>query len=284
MSGGQPLPPGNPGNNNAVLAAANSYATVVGRYLFYDDSYYNGYRTTAGSADDGAIDTGKQALLPGETGSYANYTDSSQGITGVMVDIGGRPRRASFRRPTSSSWWATTTGPATGRRRVAPAVTVRAGAGVGGSDRVELIWPDNTIHNQWLQVTVLADADTGLATPDVFYFGSEPGAVLGAGYASFDDIFAVYRAIGNTPHVTAAIAADVDRDGMVTFNDVFAVYRAVGGGATDDDHGPHDPARRVGSRDQRGPHPARRGHGNRRGLSHRRRGDRHLERHGRRRR
>ena len=42
-----------------------------------------------------------------------------------------------------------------------PSVSVRVGAGTGGSDRVELIWPDNTIHNQWLQVTVLADANTG---------------------------------------------------------------------------------------------------------------------------
>ena len=113
-----------------------------------------------------------------------------------------------------------------------PTVTVRSGAGTGGSARVELIWPDNTIHNQWLQVTVLANTDTGLAANDVFYFGSEPGAVLGAGYASFDDIFAVYRAIGNTPSVTAATAADVDHDGMVTFDDIFAVYRAIGGGAT----------------------------------------------------
>ena len=39
----------------------------------------------------------------------------------------------------------------------------------------------------------------------------------------------MYRAIGNTPSVTAATAADVDHDGMVTFDDIFAVYRAIGG-------------------------------------------------------
>ena len=57
----------------------------------------------------------------------------------------------------------------------APAsVTVRTGAGAGGSDRVTIVWADNAIQNQWLQVTVLA-AGTGLAADDVFYFGNAPG-------------------------------------------------------------------------------------------------------------
>ena len=35
---------------------------------------------------------------------------------------------------------------------VAPAVSVRWGAGVAGSDRVELIFPDGTITQEWLQI------------------------------------------------------------------------------------------------------------------------------------
>ena len=41
--------------------------------------------------------------------------------------------------------------------------------------RVEIIWADGAIENEWVQVTVLADADTGLAAPDVFYFGNAIG-------------------------------------------------------------------------------------------------------------
>ena len=51
----------------------------------------------------------------------------------------------------------------------APAsVTVRSGAGTNGSDRVTIIWADNAIENQWLQVTVLANANTGLSPPMCF--------------------------------------------------------------------------------------------------------------------
>ena len=48
--------------------------------------------------------------------------------------------------------WATATAPAS--------VTVRAGAGVDGSDRVTLLWANGAIVNQWLQVSVLATANT----------------------------------------------------------------------------------------------------------------------------
>ena len=52
---------------------------------------------------------------------------------------------------------------------------MRPGAGTGGSDRVTIVWADNAIQNQWLQVTVKATAATGLAADDVFYFGNAIG-------------------------------------------------------------------------------------------------------------
>jgi len=60
----------------------------------------------------------------------------------------------------------------------APAsLVVRPGAGTNGSDRVEVTWADGAIVDQWLQVTVLPNVDTGLSSPDVFYFGNLPGEV-----------------------------------------------------------------------------------------------------------
>jgi hypothetical protein len=47
--------------------------------------------------------------------------------------------------------------------------------GAGKSDRISLTWPSGAVAKEWLQVTVLADANTGLLTPDVFYFGSAIG-------------------------------------------------------------------------------------------------------------
>src|SRR5205085_1416976 len=54
-------------------------------------------------------------------------------------------------------------------------VTVRPGAGVGGSDRLTVIWADRAIQKQWLEIAVQPTATTGLSVPDRFYFGNAIG-------------------------------------------------------------------------------------------------------------
>ena len=62
-------------------------------------------------------------------------------------------------------------------------MSVRVGAGVSGSDRVEITWTDNAIQKQWLEVITRANANTGLAQnaglpagqADVFFFGNAIG-------------------------------------------------------------------------------------------------------------
>ena len=44
--------------------------------------------------------------------------------------------------------------------------TAGIGQGVGGSNRVEIIFPDGAIQKQWLQVRVLANGNTGLQNDD----------------------------------------------------------------------------------------------------------------------
>jgi len=53
-------------------------------------------------------------------------------------------------------------------------VTLREGDGVGGSDRITMVWDDGAVKNGWLQVTVRAER-LGLAEDDVFYFGNAVG-------------------------------------------------------------------------------------------------------------
>ncbi len=149
-------------------------ANVVGENIFYNDSTFDGFNPAANAADDAAIATDKSALLPGQTATFANYTSYVYGINGIMVDIAGLPGNV-----TASDFnfmVGNTNDPSTWTQlTVAPTVTVRWGAGVQGSARVELIWPNDTIQNEWLQVTVLADTDTGLSTDDVFYYGNAIG-------------------------------------------------------------------------------------------------------------
>jgi len=61
-------------------------AEVVGRHIFYNQSAFDGNNAQANAADDNAIATDKQALLPGESATFANYTSYSRGINGIMDD------------------------------------------------------------------------------------------------------------------------------------------------------------------------------------------------------
>ena len=161
------------------------YATVAGRRAFYNHSLFDGNLSAPNAQDDGAVATDKQALLPGQRATFANYTSYSRGLNGVMIDLANLPGGElvaddfEFRRGNGSDLAAWTAGPPP------TSVTVRRGAGTGGTDRVTLVWPDynpaaanplaQAVARGWLQVTVKANPDTGLAAADVFYFGNAIG-------------------------------------------------------------------------------------------------------------
>lgn len=168
---------------NAVAADASdawtmvlSISTVVGRHIFYNNSYFDN-NPAAGRNDDNAIAPDKQALLPGQTAGFANYTSYSRGINGIMIDFDDLPgtlTTADFQFKVGN-----TTTPASWTAGPNPTVAIRRDVGTALVDRVVLVWPDapnpGSISKQWLQVTVLASERTGLSTPEVFYFGNAMG-------------------------------------------------------------------------------------------------------------
>src|SRR5690348_6381568 len=78
----------NPHANPAVDAfPAAAAPSVVGRWLFYNQSAFDGNDPAANPADDGAIATDKSALTPNNTAQTTNFTSYSKGINGLMVDI-----------------------------------------------------------------------------------------------------------------------------------------------------------------------------------------------------
>ncbi len=176
--------------------------SVVGRHLFYKNSYFDDV------SDDNAIADDKSALLPGHTTSFQNYSSYSRGINGVMIDLqnptNGTAIDASdfvFRNGNEdpSAAWTAAPQPAS--------VTVRSGAGVGGADRVVISWDDNLIRNTWLEVTVLANGRTGLASNDVFYFGNAVGDSVGQAVVNGFD----YAGPRDNPHGMTNRAAVTDR-------------------------------------------------------------------------
>jgi hypothetical protein len=157
-------------------------AGVVGRHVFYNQSAFDGMDAGLNSSDDGAIATDKVAYLPGAgLAGTSNVTSYTRGINGIMIDL------ASNHGPLTLNDFTFKVGAnnTPGAWADAPAptgFTVRAGAGDGGSDRVEITWADNAIKNTYLQVIVEGNdatggpnTNTGLATSDVFYFGNRVG-------------------------------------------------------------------------------------------------------------
>ena len=213
------------------LTTIDDGAAVVGRNTFYGDSFFdaNDSPTAAAAsvAAGGAIATDKTALLPGETATFSNYTSYSRGINGLMVDIADMASEPTLE--TIDSFFEFTVGndgtPGDWDAGPDPVeITVRPGGGNDGSDRITILWADNAIENTWLETIVLANASTGLAEPDVFYFGN----AIGESGNSAADTQVNAQDIGgarDNPHNflnRAAIddAYDYNRDSLVNAQDI----------------------------------------------------------------
>ena len=195
---------------------------VVGRHVFYDCSAFDGGIAGPNTGDDDAIATDKTALQPGQTATFANYTSYHRGINGIMIDVArpaATPTTADFRLmisdPDDPDTWRPAPEPA--------AFSVREDAGVGGSDRVLITWPDGAIRDRWLQVTVLAE-NLGLSGDDLFYFGN---AVAESGNSDADARVTIADLLlaRNNPRNLLEPAAidflyDFNRDGRVNATDV----------------------------------------------------------------
>ncbi len=217
-------------------------SAVVGRHIFYNNSKWDADPANpmgdpaANAYDDNAIAAenssdphlSKTALLPGQTATFNNYTSYSLGINGIMVDfdhLPGTVTAADFEFKMGNTTTPDTWGPAP-----APlSVTVRQ---VNGIDRVTIIWADGAIQNTWLQVTVKATANTGLAQNDVFYYGNAVGesgnSATDTLVNSADDVAA--RLNPRTPFNPAAIdnPYDYNRDRLVNSADqVIPRYNAT---------------------------------------------------------
>ena len=143
---------------------------TAGQHIFYNNSGFDV------SSNSDAIATDKVALRNGETATFENYTSYVNGINGIAIDLfnpgtliasdiglrfGNSDDVATFSTLDASSTIVN--------------LTTVAGVGVNGSDRVFIEFADGAITNGWLQVTVLANNNTGLTEDDVFYFGNAIG-------------------------------------------------------------------------------------------------------------
>ena len=207
------------GGYDAFVAKINDLRKgILECHVFYNNSTLDGNDPAAGVADDAAIALDKKALLPGGTATPANYTSYSQGINGIMIDMGGLPdpdkldaedfqfRVGHVDDPLS---WQPTDPPSE--------VDVRLDAGVGGSDRVTLAWDEGAVIGGWLEVTVLPTDNTGLLEPNVFYFANMPGDADGDGTTDVRD-FMIWN-VNKFTDGTTPEQGDFNVDGVTDVRD-----------------------------------------------------------------
>jgi hypothetical protein len=195
-------------------------ATVEGRFIFYNNCHWDSTNSDANAGDDHAIAIDKVALRRGGKASFANYTSYNRGINGIMIDLSAASGTLSLSdfgfklgNDNCPDAWPDAPLPST--------VAIRPGAGVNGSDRITLIWPDNAIpSHHWLEVRVRANANTGLASDDIFYFGNaigETGDVRGKADVLVNDAIRILNNMYLNVPITNVF--DIDRDGDALVND-----------------------------------------------------------------
>ncbi len=206
--------------------------TIVSANIFYNGSAYDGQNGSSNLTDTNAVATDKTPLLPGQTASFQNYTSYSKGLNGILVnvaDLDNLPRYEDFifriGNDNNPAGW-----------DIAPIPTYvndYPGRGPNGSTQITIIWDDNAIQNQWLQVTVLANDHTGLAADEVFYFGNSIGD---SGNSATDANVNSSDVLGARGHAAAGPVAitnvwDYNRDKVVDGADVSAALQHVTAGS-----------------------------------------------------
>jgi exonuclease III len=210
------------------FSASPPPALVVDRRVFYANSIFD----TATNPID-AIDFSKSALLPGQTTSFDNYTNNTRGLNGLIIDAVGASSAT-----LSDFQFATWNGiSAAGfvAASAVPTVEFLSGGGTGGANRFVLQFADNAIRNTWLRVTVLANANTGLASNDTFYFGHAAGDVNQGNIGSpvmvrtnaTDTSFVRQNQSPSANSATIGNFYDINKDGRVNASDTSAVRQNV---------------------------------------------------------
>jgi regulation of enolase protein 1 (concanavalin A-like superfamily) len=217
--------------NSSASTTANitqPVASIAARKIFYNNA--SGTNLSSAGPATGAIAVDKAALLPGQASTFQNYTSYLHGVNGVIVDIADLPQSTTDVSVLGGLRFARWNGIATEGfvdlpLAAIPTATILRGLGDASSDRVKITFPDGSLKNTWLRVIVAADAQTGLAADDVFYFGNVVGEVnigntptrLRVNGVDSSAVLANQSAGANTAPVTNLY--DINRDGRVNGQD-----------------------------------------------------------------
>lgn len=202
-------------------------AEVVGAFVYH----------SAWTGEGSPIDAGKSLKLEGsglQELSFSHLINSVQGINGLAFDVQNlaapsqiaasdfefrwSPQGAFIPQDHLPSAW-----------QLAPAPSSIQVSGTAPS-RILIQWPDGSILNRWLRVSLKSTPGTGLEAARVYYCGhllgetSQP--VSSFFTVAFADITTIRNGVGQT--VDSASHVDIDKNGTVAFGDISAMRTNVG--------------------------------------------------------
>jgi hypothetical protein len=211
----------------SVMDAPAPEATIENAFVYHDKW----------SGQGSPIDAGKSLHKEGDSPStltYDNLINTARGINGIGFDIlgladAGALSASDFEFQMSPPGAFSEGGnPPAGWASAPPPSSISVTE--GSPDQVLILWPDDSIKNRWLRVTVKANAVTGLAADEVYYLGhllGETTGPLGSLYTvAFADISEIRAGTGQT--VNSSSPLDIDKNGTVSFADISVMRANVG--------------------------------------------------------
>jgi hypothetical protein len=222
------------GGSSNVTFVINAAVTVTNAKVYYLGSSF------ADSGVDSALDTGKSLAKAGTTArtlTFENLINTTRGLNGLVFDVAGLVAASlsasdfTFRvSPTGNfdeaanppnSW---TIAPNPSSIQVTPGTSTTAA-------RVRLEWPNGAIANRWLQISLLANASTGLPSRQTYYIGHLLGETTGTltdgvYIVQVADITLIRPSVGSLANVASVV--DVDKSGIVQVADITSFRSQVG--------------------------------------------------------
>ena len=216
-------------NNSSVTFTVDALVAVSNRQVYYKGSSF------ASIGVDNSLDPNKVLAQSGaapQTLSYSNLINTTRGINGIVLDVAGLASASltagDFTMRVSPTGFFDEAANPPSNWATAPAPTgifVTPGTNTTPA-RVRLEWADNAIENRWLQIRILANANTGLVSNQVYYLGHLQGEINGQtiGGAYFVNNADLTAALPVGQVATVGNTRDVDKNGFV-LNADFIIIR-----------------------------------------------------------
>jgi hypothetical protein len=222
------------GLSSQVSFTVSSLVAVVNSKIYHRGSSF------ANQSVQAALDTSKVIAKSGATAqtlSYANLINTTRGINGLVFDVAGLAASSltaadfGFRMSPTGAYNESENAPSSWAAAPEPTlIDVTPGTSTTPA-RVRLEWANNAIANRWLQIRLLANANTGLVSPEVYYVGhlyGEVNAASGGGVFTVTtaDVTAIRPFVGGQASVSSIY--DLDKNGVVSTADITSMRPRVG--------------------------------------------------------